>query len=153
MKHLQAFPADGVVEAVQNVVSFDSFNDASSTTLITVFNTHGIPIGVQRPTQKSVKLSSKVFLGPPKSLGTLSLLRTPSQRRSFSSLGLRPVSVSSHPSGLNSATVDLDWTKNQANAYTNSIIKNIPNAVTSARLSFFSELVSEFSSSSDHGTI
>lgn len=150
VKHLQAFPADGVVEAVQNVVSFDSFNDSSSATLITVFNNHGIPIGVPRPNLQSVKLSSKVFLGPPKSLGTLSLLRTPSQRP-FSTARAAP--VSSHPMVLSSAKVDSEWTKTQVSAYTNSIIKNIPNAVTSARLSFFSELVSEFSASSDYGNI
>ncbi len=98
VKHLQAFPADGVVEAVQNVIAFDSFNDSTSATLIAVFSRHGIPIGVPRPTVQSVKLSSTVSLGTPKSLGTLSLLRTSSpSRRNFTSLSA--VNVSSASSG------------------------------------------------------
>jgi hypothetical protein len=151
VKHLQAFPADGVVEAVQNVVAFDAFNESSSATLIKVFNNHGIPIGVPRPTLQSVKLSSKVLLGPPQNLGTLSILRTSTPRRQFSSL--RVATVSSPSLALSFSTIRADWSKCKTNAYTNSVMKNCPNCVTSARLSFFSELVSEFSSSSDHGHI
>ena len=147
VKHLQAFPSDGVVEAVQNVIAFDSFNEASSATLITVFQNHGIPIGAPRPTVQSVKLSSKTSLGTPKMLGTLSLLRTSSQRN-FSSLRVIPVSSSNT---VGCSNIHLNWTKNQVSVYSNSIIKNIPNIIKSARLSFFSELVSEFSSSSEHG--
>jgi hypothetical protein len=152
VKHLQAFPADGVVEAVQNVIAFDSFNDSTSATLIAVFSRHGIPIGVPRPTVQSVKLSPKVSLGTPKSLGTLSLLRTPSpSRRNFSSLSAVAVSSPSTPSW--SSKIEPDWTKNQMSTYMNPVIRDIPNRVASARLSFFSELVSEFSASSDHGCI
>jgi hypothetical protein len=66
-------------------------------------------------------------------------------------LSVAAVSSASPPAW--SSKVEPNWTKSQTSTYTNHITKNIPNRVDSARLSFFSELVSEFSASSDHGGI
>jgi hypothetical protein len=151
VKHLQAFPADGVVEAVQNVIAFDSFNESSSAKLIEVFSSHGVPVGVMRPTAQSVKLASKVNIGPPKSLGTLSLSRTCSSRRHFCSANA-PL-VPSDTFNLNRPNIFPNWVQQQVSVYTSSVISNVPSGITSSRLSFFSELVSQFTASSNHGHI
>jgi len=43
-KHMQAFPRDGIVSAIGNVVSFDHFNDRAFTQLRIIFERHGIPL-------------------------------------------------------------------------------------------------------------
>ena len=38
VKHLQAFPEDGILEAVQNVFSFDTYDEQAKKFILQVFN-------------------------------------------------------------------------------------------------------------------
>ena len=44
VKHLQAFPDDGLIEAIENVLSFDNWTFATRKMVAKVFRDHGIPV-------------------------------------------------------------------------------------------------------------
>jgi hypothetical protein len=60
VKHLEAFPGDGVVDAIENVLAFDAFSPDTRRTVSGVFQAHGIPV----PAEAGGTLASpKVALG------------------------------------------------------------------------------------------
>jgi von Willebrand factor A domain-containing protein 8 len=65
-KHLDAFPTDGIVPALQNVLAFDSFNASTWSLVAKVFQNNGIPL----PSDVGGQLGS-----PNISLGVTSKLR------------------------------------------------------------------------------
>jgi len=66
-RHLQAFPADGPVAAVENVLAFDKHNTLAMSTLRAVLHRHGIPVAAAAGAAggvPAVRLSSTVALPP-----------------------------------------------------------------------------------------
>lgn len=89
IRHLDTFPEDGLVNTLENVLAFDSYDASLRNTLVEVFNKHGIPVQaslgsskvrIQMSTSKSIpelikteewKVRSKnenFFFSPPFSL-------------------------------------------------------------------------------------
>lgn len=62
IKHLQAFPDDGVASVVRNVLDFDSWSGDAKETLVRVMHRHGIPIGTS---STNVNLAKKIPLPEP----------------------------------------------------------------------------------------
>jgi MoxR-like ATPase len=58
VKHINAYPEDGMVEALMNVLHFDTFDDNLYTQLAAVFNTAGIPLPRSRAALRSGKTGS-----------------------------------------------------------------------------------------------
>ena len=66
VKHLQAFPSDSLVSAMDNVVGFDSREPHLMATLQEVFHKHGIPITASGGTSRFVvDLAQEAALDPP----------------------------------------------------------------------------------------
>lgn len=76
VKHLQMFPEDGLLSAINNVLSFDVFDGELRRNLQLVFQQHGIPLGEslggggQTLRTPTVSLAETVQLGPRKSIGS-----------------------------------------------------------------------------------
>jgi len=47
VKHLEAFPRDGIVDALENVLAFDAFAPDTRRTVAAVFQAHGIPLPLE----------------------------------------------------------------------------------------------------------
>lgn len=62
IKHLQAFPDDGVASVVRNVLDFDSWSGDAKETLVRVMHRHGIPIDTS---PRNVNLAKKIPLPEP----------------------------------------------------------------------------------------
>lgn len=55
VKHLALFPSDSVVQTLENVLAFDSFDENVRQQLARIFSAHGFPVGQSRPV--SVRLT------------------------------------------------------------------------------------------------
>lgn len=63
VRHLEAFPDDGLVSTVENVFSFDGYDPQLLEHLTSVFHRHGIPVGIG--SRFSVSLAKPVLLPLP----------------------------------------------------------------------------------------
>ena len=63
MKHLQAWPDDGLLYTLDNVLSFDKFDDELMQSLDEIFQSHDITIGPVRRWLAPDALTSRCSLG------------------------------------------------------------------------------------------
>lgn len=57
VRHLERFPADGIIETVENVLAFDSYDPLLREHLARVLNRHGFPLGYSQATEPELLLS------------------------------------------------------------------------------------------------
>ena len=70
VKHLEKYSGDGVVSAIENVVSFDSFNQSVRDVIAKVFQQNDIPLSFDKgnkPKKYSINIAEEKIL-PPKIL-------------------------------------------------------------------------------------
>ena len=76
VKHLQAFPQDGVALALEDFLGFEGGTPKTRKPIVDVFRAHGLPIEIAQPRTSlahqsyhdSVKLASPVIISPAKTL-------------------------------------------------------------------------------------
>ena len=76
VKHVDKFPEDGVVHAIENVLGFDAFDAVARRQLSDVFTRHGIPVPAEplfdRRPQLEVDIAQEHDLGEMQRTGTWS---------------------------------------------------------------------------------
>jgi von Willebrand factor A domain-containing protein 8 len=63
VKHLEKYPENGLVSALQNVIGFDMFNDQIMEKLTSTFHRHGIPLEKVNSYDISLSLKSNISIG------------------------------------------------------------------------------------------
>jgi hypothetical protein len=123
VKHMQQYPADGLLQALHNVLSFDAFDSNSRDNLLAIFHKNGIPFDWEVRTPGKISLAPAHPLPAPRFAGTWDI--------SSASLQKFPSTVSS----LVSKSVSLSTSvENKNTHFQNARVENFSEHVASFKL-------------------
>ena len=88
VKHMEQYPADGLLMALDNVLAFDSYDTQIMSNLIQLFNAHGIPLSLSKSGTAKIRLAESESLPPP------TLVQTWSTKKSLTNNSVQPNTVS-----------------------------------------------------------